>query len=319
MDKPVQPQTGARRAGTARRPRPRRVLAPWLDRAGRFSWLKAVTLVLLCLPIIHVVYAAFSIEIEGRPVLEAIHRAGDWGIRFLLLSLAITPARRILEWNRLILVRRMIGIAALAYLLTHFFLYIVDSAFNLRFVATEIALRIYLTIGFVALLGLCALGITSTDAMVRRLGKRWNTLHQLVYPIAVLGLIHFFMQSKLNVSDAVFATGLFYLMMGYRLMRRFNVPTGTPGLLALAMVAALLTVATEFAWYGLMTRINPARILYANLNFPTQIRPSWLVLAAGLAVVILQLARRILPIGRGGQGTGARNKHLIGAVRDTGS
>src|SRR5213078_4713882 len=99
-----------------------------------------------------------------------IHQVGLWMLRFLFIALAITPVRQIVQWLRLILVRRMIGVATFAYGLAHITLYVADLKFDIAKAASEIALRIYLTIGFAALLGLAALAATSTDAMVRRLG-----------------------------------------------------------------------------------------------------------------------------------------------------
>ena len=115
--------------------------------------------------------------------------------------------------------RRILGLSALFYILTHFTLYVVDSRLDLAFVATEIVKRIYLLIGFTALLGLVALGVTSTDGMVKRLGAiRWNRLHKLVYVITALGILHYYMQSKVDVSQPVLMTGFFFWLMGYRLM-----------------------------------------------------------------------------------------------------
>ena len=124
-----------------------------------------------------------------------------------MLSLAITPFARILEWPRLLTVRRMIGVTALVYASVHFSLYIVDQKFNLLTVASEIVKRFYLTIGFVALSGLIALGVTSTDAAMKRMGRRWKQLHRLVYPIGVLALLHYFIQTKANVGEPVVRLG----------------------------------------------------------------------------------------------------------------
>src|SRR5256885_6076125 len=110
--------------------------------------------------------------------------------------------RRVLQWPRLILVRRMLGVAASAYGLAHISLYLADLKFDLAKAATEIALRIYLTIGFTALLGLAALAATSTDAMVRRLGaRRWQRLHRLIYVIALLAVVHSCVPLELDLLE----------------------------------------------------------------------------------------------------------------------
>ena len=129
--------------------------------------------------------------------------------------------------------------------------------------ASEIVLRFYLAIGFVALSGLIALGVTSTDAAMKRMGKRWKQLHRLVYPIGVLALLHFFIQTKANVGEPVFVAGLFVWLMLWRLLP-VAWRTALSTYFVLVPVSAVMTAAIEFAWYGLATKIDPFRILQAN-------------------------------------------------------
>ena len=181
--------------------------APWNERNGKFSTLKAVVFAALFAPALWILYLDLDGDLFPKPVTEMIHRTGDWGLRLLLISLLITPLRKIANWPKLIAVRRMLGVAAFAYLFAHLCLYVVDQKFNLIHVAAEIALRFYLTIGFVALLGLGALAATSTDAMIKRLGgPRWSRLHKIVYALAAIGLLHFYIQSKSDVSEPVMMT-----------------------------------------------------------------------------------------------------------------
>ena len=272
----------------ATRIKPLAAKLPWNDKAGRFAPLKAVTLVLICLPALWLAYRALFLGLGPRPILEAIHRLGDWTIYFLLITLAVTPARRLFEWSKLIQVRRMIGIAALTYILCHFTFYIIDSKWDLAFVGREIVFRIYLTIGFLAILGLVALGVTSTDGMIKRLGAReWNTLHNLIYPITALALIHYYMQSKIDVTQPVLMSGFFFWLIGYRLMARYGYKEGLVPLFVLSVCAALLTALAEATWYGLATGIGFRRVILANLSLGGQIRPAWWVLAAGLAVTAM--------------------------------
>ena len=259
---------------------------PWLDRSGQFSPLKSTVLVLLCLPTAWVAWLWATTGLLPRPLEEAIHQSGNWAVRLLIISLCISPLRRILAWPRLMLVRRMVGVAALVYALAHLLLYVVDMNVDLVKVATEIVLRFYLTIGFVALLGLLALGITSTDAMVRRLGRWWPRLHASVYVLAVLGLVHFFIQSKVDVTEPVLLTGFFLFLMGYRLMVRRHEPVPWR-LAALAVATALLCALAEALWYGLYRGAPMGAVLAANLKFAYSIRPAWWVLAAGLGTVPL--------------------------------
>ncbi len=282
---------------------------PWNDRAGRFAPLKAAVLVLAALPALHLLYRAVVTGLGPRPLTEAIHTLGDWTIYLLLLTLAVTPARRLFDWGKLIQVRRILGIAALLYILAHFTLYVVDSRLDLAFVASEIVKRVYLLIGFAALLGLAVLGVTSTDGMIRRLGAiRWNRLHRLVYVITALGILHYYMQSKVDVSQPVLMTGFFLWLMGYRLMAARGYKEGLVPLLVLSVVSALLTALAEAAWYGIATGVGAWRPLLANLDFSFSIRPAWWVLAAGLAVTVASELRKRLRFGGAASGRRAAGR-----------
>ncbi len=277
-------------------------MTPWTDRSGKFSPLKAAVLLGACLPALWLAWAAASGALASaapvgllgaRPITEAIHQAGDWAIRFLWLSLAVTPLRRIANWPKLILVRRMLGVTALLYALMHLTLYAVDLKFDLLRIVSEIALRFYLTIGFIALSGLIALGSTSTDAAIKRLGGRnWNRLHSMVYVIGVLAAFHFFIQSKADVYEPTLMAGFFLLLMFYRLAHWRGFALTSPlVLMTIAVLAALGTAAIEYAWYGIATGVPPGRVLAANLQFSFSIRPAWWVLATGLGVTLLALVR----------------------------
>jgi len=278
-------------------------MAPWYDYQRRLSPLKLAVFIALFVPGLWVV-AAFPMGWLGaRPVNEAIHQIGLWMFRFLFIALAITPLRNILHWQRLALVRRMIGVAAFAYGVLHLTLYAGDQAFDLVKIATEIAVRIYLTIGFVALLGLATLAATSTDRMVRRLGqKRWQRLHWLVYPIAMLALTHYWMQSKLDVWEPTIFAGIFVWLMGYRVLARFvavrgRIATGWVG--ALGIAAAALTALGEALYFYLAFGADPTRVLDANFSLVTGIRPAVIVLALGMAVTLAGFVRGWVPRPKG--------------------
>ena len=268
---------------------------PWLDRAGRLSGLKLAAFLACVGPALYLA-GAYRLDALGpKPITALIHGTGEWTVRFLLASLAVSPLRRIADWPKLINLRRMLGVTATAYALAHLTLYVVDQNYVLTKVVSEIALRTYLTIGFVALLGLIALGATSTDAAIRTLGPNWHRLHRLVYTITVLGLVHYFLQSKIDVTDPVFWSGLFLLLMGWRVMRRFKLPERPWTLLLLALAAGLLTAGLEAAWYGLASGVPANLVLGANLDFSGPIRPAWWVLAIGLSLPGASLLRGSCP------------------------
>src|SRR5262245_9507256 len=183
---------------------------PWFDPAGRFSPFKLAVFILLFVPAALIAFRYADGALGPLAINQAVHQAGNWTLRLILISLAVSPLRQLLRWPRIMQVRRMIGVAAFVYAAIHLTLYAADQAFDLQKVATEILVRIYLTIGFAALLILTALAVTSTNGMVRRLGgARWRWLHRLVYGAALLGVIHFFMQTKFNVDEPWIMAGLF--------------------------------------------------------------------------------------------------------------
>jgi sulfoxide reductase heme-binding subunit YedZ len=276
---------------------------PWRDRRGRFLPFKATVLVSLFVPAaLYLVWLATG-ELGGRPVMEMIHGAGLWAIRLLVISLAITPFARALDWPALLLVRRNVGVAAACYAVVHLFLYVVDQNFKLLTVVSEIALRFYLTIGFAALLVLLALAVTSTNQWVKRLGPNWRRLHRLAYPLGAVALLHFYIQSKLNVSEPVFVSGLFIWLMGWRSMpEAWRHKRGIAFMAALygglAVLSGLATVAMEFAWYGLATKVNPWRVLYANETIDRGLRPAHWVFVVTVSLAVAFILHRLLRVSR---------------------
>ena len=265
--------------------------APWKERNGRFSPLKALVFAGLFLPALWIAWLAATGALEPKVVTEMIHRTGQWAIRFLLLSLLITPLMRGARYPKFVAVRRMIGVAAFAYAAGHLCLYVVDQHYALFHVASEIALRFYLTIGFVAWAGLAALAATSTDAMIRRLGPRWRTLHSLVYGIGVLALLHFMIQAKADVTEPVIMVGFFLILMLFRvLLKRGLAPWAAA--VASVLAATPLTALIEAGWYTFVRHIPFEEVIEANWDPDMAFRPSAYVAAAGLAFVFVALARR---------------------------
>jgi sulfoxide reductase heme-binding subunit YedZ len=267
---------------------------PWRDRRGRFLPFKAAVFASLFLPLFLYPYWFWADELTGRAVMECVHGSGLWAIRLLTISLAITPFSRALEWPGLLLVRRNVGVAAACYGVLHLCLYVVDQNFKLLTVVAEIALRFYLTIGFVALLAMMALAWTSTDAWVKSLGRNWKRLHKLAYPIGILTLLHFYIQSKLKISEPAFVSGLFFWLMLWRLTpetwrRKQGSLFAVKFYGALAVAAGLATALLETGWYAVATNVNAWRVLYANESIDRGLRPAhWVfVVTAGLAIMFV--------------------------------
>jgi methionine sulfoxide reductase heme-binding subunit len=255
------------------------------ERSGRWSPVKIVAFAAALFPALWVAYQAATDDLGARPITEAIHQIGEWTLRLLLITLAIPPAQRILNYPRLSLARRTLGVACALYAGLHVSLYVLDQHFDLLKVASEIVLRIYLLIGAVALTGLIALAATSTDAAVKRLGpERWKSLHRLIYAIALLATVHFFIQSKLNIYEPVLMAGFLAWLLGCRVLIWRTGELTPLHLLLLAGAAATATAAGEATIYMLTSGVDARRVLLANLDFDMEVRPAWWVLAACLAM-----------------------------------
>jgi methionine sulfoxide reductase heme-binding subunit len=272
---------------------------PWNDSSGQLSPLRLGVLVLLLMPVGSVAFGYATHTLGPRELNEAIQRIGLWGIRLIFIALAVAPLRQILQWRRLLLVRRMIGVAAFAYVFAHFLLYTADQAFDVPKIASEIVLRAYLTIGFTALLALAALAATSTDAMIRRVGRlNWERLHRLIYPIGILAVIHYCFQSKLELWEPTWMAGLLGWLLLYRVLARF---VGMRGRLSvgwaagLSVAAAVGTALGEATFFHVAYHAPLLLVLQANLTLTTGLRPASIVLAVGLAVTLGGALRGVLP------------------------
>jgi sulfoxide reductase heme-binding subunit YedZ len=266
----------------------------WRDRRGRLSWLRLATLALLLLPVAKALYDAGAIYDGARPLNDLIHRAGFWALVFLGVTLAVTPFRRIARYGNLVEVRRMLGVGTFCYIAAHLLLYVADQSFDLGKVAHEITHRWYLIVGGTAWLGLAVLAATSTDGMVRRLGGlRWRRLHQIVYAIALLALIHYFQQTKADVTVPVFAAGLFLWLIAYRVLAWWmgTSDLSSLSLFGLSVVVAILVFVGEAIGIGIAFHVSPMRVLAVDFFFSAGIRPGWQVLGAGLCVVALDVVR----------------------------
>jgi sulfoxide reductase heme-binding subunit YedZ len=282
---------------------------PWLDRQGRFSALRGLAFALVLVPALILAYEAWTGQLGSKPWTRAVHDTGTWAMRLLLVTLAVSPLRKLLDWGRLIGVRRMLGLSVLAYAAGHLLLYCIDLAFDWGLIVSEIVKRFYLTVGIVALLGLVALGVTSTDGMIRRMGTRnWQRLHNLVYLITALGLLHFALQSKIDVTQPALMNGLFALLLAYRGLYRFRLAASPAVLFAVALAAGLATALAETAWYALATGVPAWMVFQANADVVVYqdiafLRPGHWVALAGLVAAAAgawrtRFASRSRPRGR---------------------
>jgi methionine sulfoxide reductase heme-binding subunit len=162
----------------------------------------------------------FGLDLGADPVKKIEHECGKTALNLLLLTLAVSPVRELAGLPQLLRLRRMLGLFAFFYVVMHFTAYLVlDLELNFRTLGADIARRPYITIGFSALLLLIPLALTSTNRMMRRLGRRWQRLHRLVYLIAVLGVWHFYWQVKRDVREPLIYAGVLALLLGYRVLR----------------------------------------------------------------------------------------------------
>jgi methionine sulfoxide reductase heme-binding subunit len=206
------------------------VIIKGLGRCMKSIYVKPLIFVLCLIPLALGIWDGFSDQLGANPIEEITHRTGDWTLRLLLITLAVTPARRLLGWLWPLRVRRMLGLYSFFYACLHFLTYFVlDQFFAWDEILKDILKRPYITIGFTAFVLLIPLAITSTNVMMRRLGKRWKQLHQLVYVIAVLGVLHYLWLVKadylLPMIHAIILLALLMARSWYQ--RRSAAPPGT--------------------------------------------------------------------------------------------
>ena len=188
---------------------------PFMGRAA-----KPLIFILCLLPLAWLVWRATSGGLGANPI-EAINRyLGDWALRFLLIALAVTPFGGLSGWKGVVRMRRMLGLFAFTYVLLHLNSYVVlDHFFSWRDIWSDIVKRNFITVGMVNVVLLTPLAVTSTNAMVRRLGaRRWRLLHRLVYVAGILGVVHFYMMVKADVREPLVYAAILALLLGYRVL-----------------------------------------------------------------------------------------------------
>lgn len=195
----------------------------------RISHIKALLFALCLIPFCHLAWGIFRDSLGANPV-EAITRGtGDWILRFLLITLAITPVRKLIGWHWLVRLRRMFGLYAFFYATLHLLIYLwLDQSFDLHAILKDIGKRPFITVGFTAFILMLPLAITSSNAMIRRLGaRRWQSLHTAIYPIGILGVIHFWWLVKRDIREPLLYALLLAALLAPRLWWRLRAPSAT--------------------------------------------------------------------------------------------
>ena len=183
------------------------------------TWIKVAVFLACLIPLGQLLYNAWTDDLTANPIEFITHFTGDWILIFLLATLSVTPLRKISGWNELIKFRRMLGLFAFFYALLHFSTFMVlDHFFDFQAIVKDIIKRPYVTAGFTGFVMMIPLAITSTAAMIRKLGKRWQQLHRLVYLAAIAGVVHFYWLVKADIRRPIQYGVILALLLGYRLV-----------------------------------------------------------------------------------------------------
>lgn len=193
--------------------------------ASRIRRVKPLVFAACLIPVLLLVRDAFTGGLGVNPIEDVTHRTGGWALRFLLLTLAVTPLRRLAGWHGLIRFRRMLGLFAFFYAVLHFSTYLVfDHFFDLLLILDDVAERKYVTAGFVGFVLMIPLAVTSTAGWIRRLGRRWTVLHRLVYASAAAGVVHFLWLVKIDVAEPLIYAAVLALLLAARVAWRTRGP-----------------------------------------------------------------------------------------------
>jgi methionine sulfoxide reductase heme-binding subunit len=186
--------------------------------------LKPTVFVLCLLPLTWLIAQGLTGGLGANPIEALIRGLGDWALRFLLITLAVTPFRITTGWLRVAQLRRMLGLFTFFYAVLHALSYVgLDHLFNWPVLWEDITKRIYITLGMAALLMLLALAVTSTDNMVRRLGGlNWRRLHRIVYVAAIVAVTHYFLMIKADYTDPIIYASILATLFGIRLYKKWR-------------------------------------------------------------------------------------------------
>lgn len=191
--------------------------------------LKRIIFAAALIPAAALALDAFRGDLTANPIEYITHTTGDWAIRFLVITLAVTPIRRLTGWNPVIQLRRMLGLFSFFYATLHFLTwFVLDWFFDFRQMAEDIAMRPFITLGMATYLMLIALAATSTQNAIRRLGRKWTQLHRLIYVASVTALIHFWLARKTVVVQFEVVLVAAVLLLGFRVWWSLRTRARTP-------------------------------------------------------------------------------------------
>jgi sulfoxide reductase heme-binding subunit YedZ len=261
---------------------------PWQDRKREFSWLKACAFALMFAPAIWLAYQVATDQFGPVPLGGMTYWSGLWASALLLLALAVTPAMTMLRWTRLLDVRRMIGVTALLYTLAHIVIYFALRFWDFAHIAHEIVTRISLILAMAATIGLIALSATSLDAAVRRMRASWQRLHNTIYAITALALIHYLLSPDIY-PEQFLLSGMFAWLLAWRMLNRRGLGTNAWALAALALAASIFTAFLEVGWTWAYHGEEPFQTFASNFSLDLGISPAWQILALGIAIALANL------------------------------
>ncbi|MGY8733531.1 MAG: sulfite oxidase heme-binding subunit YedZ [Pirellulales bacterium] len=186
----------------------------------RFIW-KPIVFLMCLLPLLLLIGDAFGVTGNlGANQIEAIlDRFGNWALRFIMIALAVTPLRRLTDWNWLSRFRRMLGLFTFFYAFMHFLTWLLlDQELRLSEILEDVIERPFITLGFTAMVLLTALAVTSFMAIRRRMGKRWQLLHNMTYVIGILGIWHYWWQVKKDITEPLIYAGILFVLLTARVI-----------------------------------------------------------------------------------------------------
>jgi methionine sulfoxide reductase heme-binding subunit len=251
-------------------------------------------------PAIWLVYQVGTEQFGPVPLGGMTYWSGLWATALLMLALAITPVLTLSRWGRLIIVRRMIGVTALAYTIAHTIIYFALRFWNFASIAHEMATRLSLILATLATMGLIALGATSLDAAVRRMGaKGWQRLHNAIYVISALALIHYLLSPDIY-PEQYLMSGIFFWLMVWRVLNRRGQGTNAGALALLAVASCLFTALLEAGWIWAYHGYEMSEILGVYFTLALGIPAALQVLALGLLIAVAVFTQQALRFGAAG-------------------